>query len=60
MAAAVEALLFASNGHEDDGAGEFELGEGAGRLDGDGYATGVIVCAGSGMWELKLSELRES
>ncbi len=49
VTAAVEALFFAGDGEEDDGAGEFEFGEDAGGLDGDGGAAGVIVGAGCGV-----------
>ena len=49
MAAAVEALLFAGDGDEDDGAGKFEFGEDAGGLDGDGDAAGVVIGAGRGV-----------
>ena len=49
VAAAVEALLLTGDGDEDDAAGEFEFGEDAGALDGDGYAAGVVVGAGCGI-----------
>ena len=49
MAAAVEALFFAGDGEEDDGAGELEFGEDAGGFEGDGGAAGVVVGAGGGV-----------
>src|SRR5258706_14785459 len=49
VAAAVEALFFAGYGDEDDGAGELEFAEDAGGFEGDGYAAGVVVCAGGGI-----------
>ncbi len=49
VGAAVEALLFAGDGDEDDGGGELELGEDAGGFEGDGDAAGVVVGAGGGV-----------
>jgi hypothetical protein len=49
VTAAVEALLFAGYGEEDDGGGELELAEDAGAFEGDGGAAGVVVGAGCGI-----------
>ena len=49
VATAVEALFFAGDGEEDDGAGEFEFREDAGGLEGDGGAAGVVVGTGRGV-----------
>jgi hypothetical protein len=44
--AAIEALLFAGNGDEDDGGGKFDFGEDAGAFEADGNAAGIVVGAG--------------
>ena len=49
VTAAVEALLFAGDGEEDDGAGELEFGEDASGFEGDSGAAGVVVGAGRGV-----------
>ncbi len=49
VTAAVEALLFAGYGEEDDGAGKLELAEDPGGLEGDGGAAGVVVGTGGGV-----------
>jgi len=43
VAAAVESLLFARYGKEDDGAGKFESAEDAGAFESDCGSAGVVV-----------------
>ena len=51
VGAAVEALLLAGYGYEDDGGRKFDLagGEDAGALERDGYSAGVVVGSGGGV-----------
>ncbi len=61
MGAAVEALLFAGDGYEDDGAGEFEFREDAGGFEGDGdtrWASSLAPGAGSWVFEFRVLRSR--
>ena len=62
VGAAVETLLFACDGDEDDGGGELDAagGEGAGAFERDGDSAGVVIGSGGGVVGVLVGGVAES